>query len=51
MMEIVENKLFTNEEVKKNLVGFVHGNGSALIGDKLGLTTKMKNEKFIFMDL
>ena len=51
LMEIVEKKLFINEEVKKNLVGFVHDNGSALVGDKLGLTTRMKNEGLIFMDL
>ena len=51
LMEIAEKKLFVNENVRKNMIGFAHDNGSALVGDKIGLAALMKKDGIVFMDL
>lgn len=51
LMEIVQNKLFRSDDVKKNLIGFVHDNGSSLVGDKLGLVTLLQKSGINFLDI
>jgi len=50
-LEIVEDKLLKNENIKKNLVGFSHDNGSSLTGEHKGMSALLKSQGFKFFDL
>jgi len=51
LKEIIEKKLFDDERIKKNLIGFVHDNGSSLVGENIGLASLLKQDNLHFFDL
>lgn len=51
LKEIVEKRLFINESIKQNFVGFAHDNGSSLIGENNGLKSLFQKDNLIFFDL
>jgi len=49
--EIIHEKLFQDQDIKKNLVGFVHDNASNLKGDNSGLSSLLKKDGCTFLDI
>lgn len=44
LYEILNNKIFYDEDIKKNFIGMTHDRGSNLIGSHKGLVTRMKKD-------
>ena len=51
MMEIINNKLFSNEQIQRNLKGIVHDNASVLSSDKNGLLGLLNKDERVLFDL
>ena len=51
LQNILETRLFWNKEVKKNMVGFAHDNGSNFAGEYTGLAALLSKEENNFFDL
>ena len=52
MLEILEDKLFFNDQIKGNLVGISHDNAKSLVGGKIGLISLLNKEtEGYFFDL
>ena len=51
LKDIVESRLFTNDDIKKNMIGLAHDNGSSLVGENIGLASLLKKENNPFFDL
>lgn len=51
LKDIIEKRLFKHPNVKKNLLGFVHDNGSNIVGENIGTVTLLKKSGLQFYDL
>jgi len=51
LKEIVETKLFSNEKIKKHMIGLAHDNGSSLVGENIGLINLLTKDGSSFFDL
>jgi len=51
MKDIIDTRLFSTEEIKKNFKGFTHDNGSSIVGINMGLATLLRNSGHEFYDL
>jgi len=47
----IEDKLFSNEQIKNNLIGVVHDNASSLTGENIGLLAILKKNNEKLFDL
>src|SRR5690606_5881973 len=51
LKEIVENRLFSNQKIKNNMIGLAHDNGSSLVGEHIVLVSLLKKDNNKFFDL
>ena len=50
LKKIIDDKLFTSEDLKNSMKGFAHDNGSQLVGSNIGVTSLLKNDGNEFYD-
>ena len=51
LKRLVEEKLFIDLDIQKNMIGFAHDNGSNLKGENIGLSSLIKQDGCVFLDL
>lgn len=51
MLDIINNKIFDNENIEKNLIGLTHDFASSLTGPNIGLVKLLRDKGGAFFDL